>query len=208
MEEDLMGPVLPTVWPPGLRAESVGLHVPTPEPSRVAEHNFSLPARMTTVPTPGVPVGPDAAPWKLSVLSAPTAIEPVDIKRLVVDGLFFTRMVVVTNWTEQFRVSSGTKTAWRVRTPPGMIVPAGSKMPRCHACLTTTSAADLGRRALLISTGVHMWETPQNPYARVDWAHPTGGLNLGDGHNGGGAPDCGHPTNAPAERAVPPTSTG
>ncbi len=56
-----------------------------------------------------------------------------------------------------------------------------------------------------------MWEVPQNSHAKVDWAHPTGGLTLGGGHQGGGAPAWEHgsgtPTGGPPRASTPSSTT-
>ena len=53
-----------------------------------------------------------------------------------------------------------------------------------------------------------MWEIPQNPHTKVDWAHPTGGLDLGVGHAGKGAPAWEHPAGPTQGGSTPATTTG
>ena len=53
-----------------------------------------------------------------------------------------------------------------------------------------------------------MWEVPQNSHAKVDWAHPTGGLTLGGGHQGGGAPAWEHGSGTPTASTPSSTTTG
>jgi hypothetical protein len=53
-----------------------------------------------------------------------------------------------------------------------------------------------------------MWEVPLSPHVQVDWAHPTGGLTLGVGHPGAGAPAWEHPTGVPAVGTMGATTNG
>jgi len=53
-----------------------------------------------------------------------------------------------------------------------------------------------------------MWEVPLSSHTKVDWAHPTGGLSLGVGHPGKGAPAWEHPAGPPSGAPVVPTTTG
>ena len=53
-----------------------------------------------------------------------------------------------------------------------------------------------------------MWEVPSAAHTKVDWAHPTGGLSLGVGHAGAGAPAWEHPTGAPPAATVTAATTG
>lgn len=50
-----------------------------------------------------------------------------------------------------------------------------------------------------------MWEVPLNPHAKVNWAHPTGGLSLGFSHSGTGAPAWENPTTPPTTTPAPAT---
>jgi hypothetical protein len=53
-----------------------------------------------------------------------------------------------------------------------------------------------------------MWEVPASSHATVDWAHPTGGLNLGVSHPGKGVPAWEHPTAAPPTATVTAATNG